>query len=156
MRRSEIIYLTWKEVDFDNSQIHLTHTKSGRPRDVYILPEVAELLKAIPKRENEDRVFKTPLSGFEGTFSKLKARIGLKEVRFHDLRRQAIRNMILKLAGVSGNVNNSVLIAQLLGMSSAKKLEENHINELAMSEQQKAMKHIGHRGSDETLGYFNL
>ncbi|WP_124076488.1 site-specific integrase [Burkholderia gladioli] len=162
MRRSEIIYLTWEQVDFDNAQIHLTHTKSNRPRDVYILPEVAELLKNIPKREDDHLVFKTPLSGFEGTFSKLKARIGLKSVRFHDLRRQAIRNMILKLAGATGNANNSVIIAQLLGMNSPKKLEENHINPLldetsnGIATQKQALKHIGHTNSDETAGYFNL
>ncbi|MDN7815969.1 site-specific integrase [Burkholderia vietnamiensis] len=162
MRRSEIIYLTWEQVDFEHAQIHLTHTKSNRPRDVYILPEVAELLKNIPKRENDPKVFKTPLSGFEGTFSKLKARIGLKAVRFHDLRRQAIRNMILKLAGATGNANNSVIIAQLLGMNSPKKLEENHINPLldsvnnGISTQQQALKHIGHFSSDETAGYFNI
>ncbi|WP_186108326.1 MULTISPECIES: site-specific integrase [Burkholderia] len=162
MRRSEIIYLTWEQVDFEQAQIHLTHTKSNRPRDVYILPEVAELLKNIPKRENDPKVFKTPLSGFEGTFSKLKERIGLKQVRFHDLRRQAIRNMILKLAGATGNANNSVIIAQLLGMNSPKKLEENHINPLldetpnGIATQKQALKHIGHTNSDETAGYFNL
>ncbi len=162
MRRSEIIYLTWEQVNFELAQIHLTHTKSNRPRDVYILPEVAELLKSIPKRENDPKVFKTPLSGFEGTFSKLKARIGLKAVRFHDLRRQAIRNMILRLAGATGNANNSVIIAQLLGMNSPRKLEENHINPLldnvsnGIATQQQALKHIGHFSSDETAGYFNL
>ncbi|MBU9542848.1 site-specific integrase [Burkholderia multivorans] len=156
MRRSEIIYLTWDQVDYNNMQIHLTHTKSNRPRDIYIIPEVLELLKNIPKRENDEYVFKTPLAGFEGTFSKLKARIGLKNVRFHDLRRQAIRNMILRLAGVSGNINNSVLIAQLLGMSSTKKLEENHINELMEDQQSKLLKVIGHTNTQETQGYFNL
>lgn len=162
MRRSEIIYLTWQQVDFDNAQIHLIHTKSNRPRDVYMLPEVAELLKSIPKREDDPRVFKTPPAGFEGTFTKLKARIGLSQVRFHDLRRQAIRNMILRLAGATGNANNSVIIAQLLGMNSPKKLEENHIAPLldsannGVNTQNQALRHIGHQSADETAGYFNI
>lgn len=162
MRRSEIICLKWNEVDLPNHQIHLPTSKTGKSRDVYILPEVAELLKELPKRNGDPYVFKTPTAGFEGTFDKLKARIGLKGIRFHDFRRQAIRNMILRLAEPTGNYNNSILIAHLLGLNSPAKLEENHIRPIeearshGINNQDQALKSIGHYNSDETAGYFNV
>ncbi len=55
MRRSELVYLTWEDIDFQNKRIRIQskpesgfHTKSYRPRSVPMNPELEKLLMDLP------------------------------------------------------------------------------------------------------------
>lgn len=151
MRRSEIITLTWPQIR--ENYVQLTHTKSGKPRKVWLVPEAKEVLKQVARRENEPNLFKYSITGFEGSFTKLKERIGLKHVRFHDLRREAISRMIEKIGD-----KNSILLTEILGISSVRKFQENYLHDMPtpLNSEESIMKSVGHSREEETKGYFNL
>ncbi|VWC45251.1 phage integrase family protein [Burkholderia aenigmatica] len=151
MRRSEIITLTWEQLR--GNYVQLIHTKSGKPRKVWLIPEAKEVLARVAKRENDPRLFTYSITGFEGSFAKLKERIGLKHVRFHDMRREAISRMIEKVGE-----KNSILLTEILGLSSVRKFQESYLSQVAspLESEEAIMKSVGHSVEEETKGYFNL
>ena len=57
LRREEIFYLTWKDVDFSNNLIHVTHkdgwvTKSQKERAVSLMPDLRGYLLSIRPSDN--------------------------------------------------------------------------------------------------------
>ena len=96
MRLGEILRLTWN--DIQNNIAVLQHTKNGEIRYVPFTQSVQKMLKRIVKNENDPRIFyqwKT-VSGFESSWQKFKKREGLVDLRFHDLRHEAISRMFEK------------------------------------------------------------
>lgn len=153
LRRSEVVLLKWSQIS-ENS-IYLTYTKSGRPRTVYLIPQAKELLKSIPKRPNEDRIFSYSVLGFDGSLVKFMERIGIK-TKSHGFRKESISNFIEEIGA-----GNSLLIATFLGLASVKKLEETidkeHILNPNLSTQADVLKSVGHQNSSVTQNhYFSL
>ena len=151
-RRSEIVTLTWEQIH--PTYIQLWHTKSGKPRKVYLTKEAADFIKTIPKRQDDPRLFTYTLAGFEGSFDKFKERLGLKgKLRFHDFRRESIARFVEK-AG-----NNSLILSEILGYESIRKLEQLHVQpqQLPSIDTQKDLeKHFGHSTPAYTKVYYNL
>jgi len=76
----------------------LKETKNGENRYVPFNNKVIHLLKKQPRNIDDDRVFyhwKT-VSGFESSWQKFKKKEGLQDLRFHDLRHEAISRMFEK------------------------------------------------------------
>ena len=121
MRESEIIGLTWDEIDWETSSIHLVHQlvktkgkggqyiftslKNKQSRDFMVAPSVAAILKKVKLQQaewklkhgqlyqNKDNlVFTNELGGHLCCptiyihFKKIVRKMGLPEIRFHDLR----------------------------------------------------------------------
>jgi len=150
-RRSEIVTLLWEQVG--ETHLHLFTTKNRKERFVFLTPEAKALISTIERREGDPRVFSYKISGFEGSFSKLKERIGLKHIRMHDMRRESIARFIEKIGQ-----ENSIYIAQMLGFQSATKFEEQHVKPMpvkGINSQGELMKHVGHANLQETYGYYN-
>lgn len=151
LRRSEVILLKWSQVK-ENS-IYLEFTKSGRPRNVYLIPQAKELLNSIPKQDGQDRIFSySSVSGFEGSLSKFLERIGMKETGSHIFRKESI-SMFIEMIGAE----NSILIAELLGIANTAKLEEQIEQQQEMngiSNQNQLLKSIGHSNSSTTIGHY--
>lgn len=152
MRRSEAVLLKWS--DIHEKHIHLTHTKSGEPRDVTLIPQARELLNSIPRRPNDDRVFTYTVLGFQGSYDKLLERTGLK-INTHGLRKESLSNFIEEIGA-----GNSILIAEFLGLGSVKALEQ-FINDNKQSNglntQADVLRSVGHSNSTVThKHYFSL
>lgn len=152
LRRSEVVLLKWSQIR-ENS-IYLTHTKSGKPRTVYLIPQAKELLKAIPKRPKEDRIFTYTVLGFDGSLVKFMERIGIK-TKSHGFRKESISNFIEEIGA-----GNSLLIATFLGLG-VKKVEETIEHEQALNPnlqtQSDILKSVGHKNSSVTQNhYFSL
>ncbi|MGZ3633792.1 MAG: tyrosine-type recombinase/integrase [Parachlamydiaceae bacterium] len=153
LRRSEVVLLKWSQIT-ENS-IHLTYTKSGKPRTVYLIPQAKELLKSIPKRPDDDRIFTYSVLGFDGSLVKFMERIGIN-TKSHGFRKESISNFIEEIGA-----GNSLLIATFLGLASTKKLEENIEKEQALNPnlqtQADVLKSVGHKNSSVTHShYFSL
>lgn len=96
LRHSELRHLSrkWIRWEGDNPQeIHVPKemTKSRRPRVIPVLPELADTLKDWCARTSGDLLFTNPRTGgpygsFDGFFTGLRRRAGVKSVRIHDLR----------------------------------------------------------------------
>ena len=105
LRRGELVALRWRDVDFERSAIRvagsvaagtLTTPKSGHGRVIPMVPEVAQELAKLSKRDgstsDDDLVFPGDSGGhLDGSalrrrFVAAQKRAGLRRLRFHDLR----------------------------------------------------------------------
>ena len=88
MRQGEILKLKWNDIDFDRSQIAVRDTKNGSNR-VIVLSSVLRgvLLNARP---NEEKLLTISASGLQQAFRKLTTQLQIRNLRFHDLRHEAI------------------------------------------------------------------
>lgn len=94
LREQELLSLKWEQVDFRNGTIRTgTKTKSGRERYVPLSQRSAQILERQPRHfispfvlyHPDGKRFARLNQGFEGAVR----RAGLKDVRWHDLRRTA-------------------------------------------------------------------
>lgn len=152
MRRSEIVYLKKEQVH--PNFIGLTHTKSGKPRKVYLTKEAREFIDSLEVLPN-GRYFSYSIGGFEKMWTDFLKKIKLhKIIRFHDLRRTNISKLLTRIGH-----DNTILATEILGLQSLKKFEELHSSVMAPTEpktQQEALKHFGHGTGQTTKAYYNI
>ncbi len=92
MRRGEVLSLTWTNVDFENRVAFLPITKNGEPRRVPLSTEAIETLQSVREsvwREKE-RVFPATANTVRLAWQRAKRRASIENLRFHDLRHEAI------------------------------------------------------------------
>lgn len=155
MRRSEIVYLKQSQIFDDFRRIHLPITKSKRPRDIYLDETAREFLKNLKQdsKAKDDRYFSYTIMGFGRVFAGLMTKNNFETIHFHDLRRTKISRMLSL-----GGEKNTILIAKLLGFSSARKFEDIHLNEQnkGLDTQAGMLNIFGHSNIDTNFKhYFN-
>jgi len=101
-RLQELILAEWKEFDLDRKMwtIPSSHTKSSKTRRVPLNKQAMRVLKTMMliKSPGSPRVFHrigSPASA-SNMFTKMIDRLGIEDLRFHDLRHEAISRMVLK------------------------------------------------------------
>ena len=102
LRRSEILGLTWLEIDTKKGFIRLPpeRTKTDQARVIPIHPVVKAALAGLPRGLHTDRVFLldgVPFDEFKKSFRSACDKAGISDFTFHDLRHCALNN--LRLAG---------------------------------------------------------
>ena len=92
MRRGEVISLTWSNVDFENRVAFLPITKNGEPRGVPLSSQAIETLQSVRESVWREKalVFPTTANAFRLAWQRAKRRAGIENLRFHDLRHEAI------------------------------------------------------------------
>jgi integrase len=119
MRRSEVLNLTWPEVDLKKGFIRLSaeRTKTDSPRVIPIHPKVKAILEKLPRGLHTDRVFLRrgkPFDEIKNSFQSACDEAGIKDFTFHDLRHCALNNLRLagndyfKIMSMSGHKTMSV------------------------------------------------
>jgi len=119
MRRSEILYLTWQEVDLEKGFIRLSaeRTKTDSARAIPIHPKVKVILEKLPRGLHTDRVFLRygkPFNEMKNSFQSACEEAGIKDFCFHDLRHCALNNLRLakndffQIMAVSGHKTMAV------------------------------------------------
>lgn len=108
-RRSEILGLTWRNVDLRQGVVRLDpgETKNGEGRTLYLEPELHALLRELHRQRRLDCPWVFHFDGqkvgdFRFSWRKACQAAGVPGMLFHDLRRTAVRNMIR--AGISERV----------------------------------------------------
>lgn len=150
-RKSEIVYL--QEDQIHDTYIQLNHTKSGKPRKVFLTKEAKAYISSLTPYSN-GRFFNYTIGGMDRVFRATMQRAGLnKSFTFHDLRRTNISRLLTRL----GN-DNTILATEVLGISSVRKFEALHTNYVPTepTTQLQAMKSFGHSNAQVTKGYFNI
>lgn len=89
MRRGEVLSLKWANVDLEARTAFLPITKNGHPRSVPLSPQALSVLRELPQRE-EDLVFPISTNSLRLAWERVKRRAGVEDLRFHDLRHEAI------------------------------------------------------------------
>ena len=114
MRRGELLSLRWEHVDLRAQTVFLPDTKNGEARTVPLSYVAVQVLTALPHHIS-GMVFPVKALTLDAAFKRGLQRAGLKDVRFHDLRRTAITRMaerlpnVIELAAVSGHKSLMVL-----------------------------------------------
>jgi integrase len=75
-------------------------TKTNKTRNVPLQPHAIEILKELP-RSLDGRVFPIGIKNFERSWTKICRRAGIKGLRWHDLKREAISRLFEKGLSVS-------------------------------------------------------
>ena len=90
MRRGEILGLQWEHVDLDRRIAFLPLTKNGSSREVPLSTKAAQVLARQRRRNDTPAPFPANPNGFMLAWDRLRSRAGLADLRFHDLRHEAI------------------------------------------------------------------
>lgn len=114
MRRSELLSLTWTQVDLRRRTAFLRDTKNGHSRHVPLSPEALAVLEPLP-RSADGRVFPTTAPALRKAFERARERAGLSDLHLHDLRHCATTKLaealpnVLELAAVTGHRDQRML-----------------------------------------------
>ncbi|MGQ7794693.1 site-specific integrase [Faunimonas sp. B44] len=90
MRRSEILSLTWAQVDLVRSTIQLLRTKNGHPRRVPLTQLALDTLASRPAGGASHQIFPITDVALKQAWARALHRAGIEDLHFHDLRHEAI------------------------------------------------------------------
>ena len=106
MRRGEILKLKWSNINFDDRTAYLEDTKNGEDRYVPLSIKVIELLSSI--KQSNNLVFPVSSNAVRLSWERLKRKANVNNLRFHDLRHEALSRFTEK--GL-----NPIEVAQISG-----------------------------------------
>ena len=113
MRRSEILALHWENIDQNYTIATLPDTKNGSKREVPLTRKANQLLGSLSKQE--EFVFPTSDCAVRHAWDRLVKRAGIKDLRFHDLRHEAVSRFfemglsVPEVASISGHKDYRML-----------------------------------------------
>jgi integrase len=91
MRRSEILGLSWDQVNWEHRTLTLPTSKNGHARSVPLGPKAISVLKALNTSETkEERIFPISPEAAKLSWKRLVNRAAVSDLHFHDLRHEAI------------------------------------------------------------------
>lgn len=107
MRRGELLNLRWQEIDLPQRTAHIPSTKTGFSRTIPLTDAAISILRSLPR--NDERVFPTTATALRLAWNRIRASAGIPDLRFHDLRHEAISRFAelglstVELAAISGH-----------------------------------------------------
>jgi integrase len=103
MRRGELLSLRWCDVDFEQRVAHLALTKNGNARQVPLSSRAinAMLVLRTERTAVTDKLFPLRPGSLEQTWMRLRERTGIHDLRFHDLRHEAVSRLFERGLGIA-------------------------------------------------------
>jgi len=114
MRRGELLNLTWDAVDLQSRTANIPHTKTGYARTIPLTDQALAILEEIPR--SDCRVLPLTAMALRLAWNRVRERAGMPDLRFHDLRHEAISRFAemgltsAELAVVSGHRDPRMLM----------------------------------------------
>jgi len=114
LRRGELLALRWCDIDPTHRTAHIPHTKTGYARTIPLTDRAIAILKALPRAD--ERVFPMTAMALRLSWNRIRERAGMPDLRFHDLRHEAISRFAemgltsAELAVVSGHRDPRMLM----------------------------------------------
>jgi integrase len=99
LRRSELLAARWSHLDAERRLLSVPRAKNGHPRVIPLTRQAIEILERLKSQEkvaqNEDvdptaPMFPTTAVALRLAWDRLMRRAGLENLRFHDLRHEAV------------------------------------------------------------------
>ena len=115
MRRSEILGLTWENTSLERQLAYLPLTKNGTSREVPLSKKAVKVLSNQRSRQGTPTPFPVNANAFRLAWERLRKRADLCDLRFHDLRHEAISRFfelglsIPEVALISGHKDAKML-----------------------------------------------
>ena len=88
MRRGEIVNMRWTDIDWDVGTLHIPVTKNGHPRTIPLTGKALEVLRSLPR--TDEQVLPMTGNAVRLAWERLKKRADIHDLRFHDLRHEAV------------------------------------------------------------------
>ena len=115
MRASEILNLTWQ--DIHDSIATIRESKNGQSREVPLSKKALRQINHLPKHISSNRIFWNwkNYSGFKNAWQRIIKVSEINNLRFHDLRHEAISRLFekglnpMEVAAISGHKTMQVL-----------------------------------------------
>lgn len=95
MRLSEVLGLTYSQIQLKERAIRLPNTKSGEPQTVHLNDTVLDEIRHLPPGKGEQRVFSIHPRVLNERFRKACQKAGIKNFRFHDLRHTFCSRLVM-------------------------------------------------------------
>jgi integrase len=92
MRRGEILSLRWEHVDQTAPSLLIPHSKNGHSRILPLTQAASAILDTVPN--GASCVFPLSTNAFRLAWDRLRARAGIPDLHFHDLRHEAISRFL--------------------------------------------------------------
>ena len=115
MRFGELVSITWDNVDLKARTIYLPDTKNGHPRTVPLSTRAVEAIRAVPSGY-EGQVFTGKPGSIRAAFGAALKHSGVgSDMRFHDLRHEAVTRLFekglnhIEVGMISGHRSMSML-----------------------------------------------
>lgn len=111
MRRAEVCNLRWKDINFERRIARCRDTKNGDPRDAPLSARATAVLQSLPRRDgdHEELIFGMKPGSYTQAFNRVIDRLGLHDLRLHDLRHEGTSRIAKKLNG------NTMALAKVTG-----------------------------------------
>lgn len=117
MRLGELLSLEWENINIEQREAFLPHTKNGKARKVPLSSVAITALNNIQRNENEKRVFYwwCGPESVHNIWARLIKNARIKDLRFHDLRHEAASRLsdrgmdILRIAAITGHSSLQML-----------------------------------------------
>ncbi len=93
MRLGELASIQWQDINFEKRYVQLHRSKNGEPRAVPLSPRAVELLGALGRKASGP-VFECASESIRTAWNRVVRRSKVRNFRFHDLRHEAISNLI--------------------------------------------------------------
>lgn len=112
MRRGEILSMRREHIDVENRLLSIPLTKNGHPRTIPLSQKALVILKDAAKREV---IFPIKRDALRLAWDRIVRRAGIEDLRFHDLRHEAISRFfelgltIPEVATISGHRDATML-----------------------------------------------
>jgi integrase len=94
MRRSELLAMRWDDLDLEARTVVLRNTKNGFPRTVPLSTRALNVINDTPRCG--PTVFIVSANALRLAWERLRRRAGVLELRFHDLRHEAVSRFFEK------------------------------------------------------------
>jgi len=88
MRRGELLKAEWRDLDLHAQTLTLIDTKNGDDRSIPLNKRAKQILLEISR--SDDRIFPVTSVAVRQAWDRLRKRTGITDLRFHDLRHEAI------------------------------------------------------------------
>ncbi|WP_193174111.1 tyrosine-type recombinase/integrase [Oricola nitratireducens] len=114
MRRGELLSLTWRSVDLNQGLAYLKDTKNGEERTVPLSAAARDVLLSMAGISG--KVFPATPNATRLAWERMKRRAGIEDLRFHDLRHEAISHFfeiglsLPEVALISGHKDPRMLL----------------------------------------------
>ncbi|MBI3552609.1 MAG: tyrosine-type recombinase/integrase [Elusimicrobia bacterium] len=112
MRRGEILGLRWENLTLDHGVIFVLKSKSGKPREIPLTPQLGALLRGFGARR-QGPVFQIPAITVKRHFAKALEKAKIDDFRFHDLRHTFASHFVMSTGDLPA-------LQRILGHSSLK------------------------------------
>lgn len=109
MRRGELVTIKWADIDFTKSTLNIPETKTDVPREIPLSSKATQILKTRSETSADRYVFPMDAGVVTREFTSACRRASIENLRFHDLRHEAISRFfeqglnVIEVASISGH-----------------------------------------------------